>query len=145
MSISLQSLLTPSKTVEVDYPGMDGFVVKLNFLSREELLKLRKSCTTTKFNRGSRQPVEELNDDLFLKNYVASVVKGWKGLKYSYLNELMLVDLTSVKDTEAELEFNDDNALVLMKNSPEFDQFVTEVVGDLSNFSKYSSKASNNK
>lgn len=145
MSISLQSLLTPSKTVEVDYPGMDGFVVKLNFLSREELLKLRKSCTTTKFNRGSRQPVEELNDDLFLKNYVASVVKGWKGLKYSYLNELTLVDLTSVKDTEAELEFNDDNALVLMKNSPEFDQFVTEVVGDLSNFSKYSSKASNNK
>jgi len=145
MSISLQSLLTPSKTVEVDYPGMDGFVIKLNFLSREELLKLRKSCTTTKFNRGSRQPVEELNDDLFLKNYVASVVKGWKGLKYSYLNELTLVDLTSVKDTEAELEFNDDNALVLMKNSPEFDQFVTEVVGDLSNFSKYSSKASNNK
>jgi hypothetical protein len=145
MSISLQSLLTPSKTVEVDFPGMDGFVVKLNFLSREELIKLRKACVTTKFDRKSRQPVEDLNEDLFLKNYVGSVIKGWKGLKYSFLNELMLVDLSGIKDTDDELEYNEENALVLMKNSPDFDQFVTEVVGDLSNFSKFSSKTSNSK
>jgi hypothetical protein len=145
MSVSLQSLLTPSKTVETDYPGYEGFKVNLTFLSREELLKLRKACITTKFDRRTKQPVEELNDELFLKNYVASVVKGWTGLKYSYLNELMLVDLSGVKDLNECLDFSEENALLLMKNSPDFDQFVTDVVGDLSNFSKLSSKPSNNK
>jgi hypothetical protein len=144
-AVKLQSLLTPSKTVEVDYPGFDGFKVKLCFLSREELLKLRKACTTTTFDRKARQPVESLNEDLFLKNYVGSVVKGWTGLKFSFLNELMLVDLSSVEDLNAELEYSEDDALVLMKNSPDFDQFVTEVVGDLSNFSKFSSSNSNKK
>lgn len=143
MGISLQSLLTPSKTVEVDFPDKPGFKVKLAFLSREELVKLRKSCVTTKFNKRTRQPEDELNEDLFLKNYVNSVVKGWTGLKYSYLNTLMLVDLAGVKDLDEELEFNEENALVMMRNSSEFDTFVTEVVGDLGNFTAYSSTGSN--
>lgn len=140
MTISLQSLLTPSKKVEVDYPDKPGFKVTIAFLSREELVKLRKSCITTKFDRKSRQPVEELNEDLFIKNYVSSVVKGWTGLKYSYLQDLMLVDLSSIKDLNEELEYTDENALILMKNSNEFDGFITDVTSDLANFTKYSSK-----
>ena len=136
---SLQSLLTPSKTVEVDFPDMAGFKVQIAFLSREELLKLRKSCITTKFDRKSRQPVEELNDELFLKNYVASVVKGWSGLKFEYLQELMLIE-TEGLDLAEELEFNEENALLLMKNSAEFDGLVTDVTSDLANFTKYSTK-----
>jgi hypothetical protein len=142
MAISLQSLLTPSKTVEADFPGRSGFKVKLSFLSREELIKLRKGCVTTKFNKRTRQPEEELNEELFLKSYVNSVVKGWTGLKYSYLNELMLVDLSGIKNLEDELEYSEENALVMMKNSNEFDSFVTEVVGDLANFTAYSSAQS---
>ena len=40
--VSLASLLTPSKTVTVDYPTLAGFTVDLCYLAREELLKLRK-------------------------------------------------------------------------------------------------------
>ena len=47
--ISLKSLLAPSKTVEFDYPGMEGFKVRLTYLAREELLKLRNKCVTNKF------------------------------------------------------------------------------------------------
>lgn len=139
MSISLQSLLTPSKSVEVDYPGLEGFKVKLTFLSREELVKLRKRCVTTTFDRKARQPMESLDENLFLKNYVKAVVTGWEGLKYEYLEQLMLVDLSSVKDKTLEMEYNEENALVLMKNSTDFDSFVTDVVSDLSNFTKFSS------
>lgn len=137
--ISLQSLLTPEKVVEVDYPGFDGFKLKIAFLSREEIVKIRKKCTITKFDKRTRQPVDELDEDLFLKTYVSAVLKGWKGLKYSYLQELMLVDLSSVDNIEAELEYSQDDALVLMKNSQELDSFVTEITGSLSNFMKYSS------
>lgn len=138
-SISLQSLLTPEKVVEVDYPGFDGFKLKVAFLSREEIVKIRKKCTITKFDKRTRQPVDELDEDLFLKTYVSAVLKGWTGLKYKFLEELMLVDLSSIKDKEEELEYNVDNALVLMKNSQELDSFVTEITGSLANFMKYSS------
>lgn len=137
--VLLQSLLTPSKQVEVEFSSnTPGFKVIVAFLAREELVKLRKNCITTKFDRKTRQPVEELNEELFTKNYVSSVVKGWKGLKYSYLTDLMLVDLSSIKDIDAELEFSEENALVLMKNSTEFDSFITDITSDLTNFRKYS-------
>ena len=141
MSISLQSLLTPQKVVELDYPGYEDFKLKIAFLSREEINKIRKRCTVTKFDKRSRQPLDELDEELFLKAYVAAVVKGWSGLKFRYLQELMLVDLSSVQDLDGELEYNEENALVLLKNSPDVDRFITEVTGDLSNFTKYSSPA----
>ena len=63
--ISLSSLMTPSKTVTMDYPGFPDFTVDVTYLAREELLKLRKRCVSTKFNRKTRQPEEELNEDMF--------------------------------------------------------------------------------
>lgn len=139
MTISLQSLLTPEKVIDVDYPGYDEFKLKLAFLSREELVKIRKKCTVTKFDKKTRQPVDELDEELFLKSYVAGVIKGWTGLKFKYLQELMLVDLSSVDDVEAELPYSEENALILMKNSQEVDSFITEVTSNLGNFMKYSS------
>ena len=52
--VSLGSLLTPSKTVTLDYPEFPGFTVDLCYLSRESLLKLRSKCLTSKFNRKTR-------------------------------------------------------------------------------------------
>lgn len=137
--ISLQSLLTPEKVITADFPGYDGFKLKIAFLSREEVVKIRKKCSITKFDKRTRQPQEELDEDLFLKTYVNAVLKGWEGLKYSYLEELMLVDLSSVKDHSECLEYTQDNALILMKNSTELDTFVTNLTNDLVNFMKYSS------
>lgn len=132
-SISLASLMTPSKTVTIEFSGYTGMTVDLCYLAREELLKLRKKCVTTKFNKKTRQPEEILDEDRFLTEYVNSVVKGWSGLKYRYLEELLLVDVADL-DPESELSYTQDNAELLMKNSNEFDTWVTETVGDLENF-----------
>ena len=131
-TLSLKSLLVPSKSLEVEYPGMPDFKVSLAFLSRETLQTIRKKASKTTFK--NRQPVEELNDELFLELYVKSTVKGWTGLKLKYLEQLAPVDLTG-QDLEAELEYNEENALFLMKNSTNFDSFVSEQVTDLGNFS----------
>ena len=128
-NVSLSSLLTPSKTVTVDYPGMNGFTVDLCYLAREELIKLRNRCLSQKFNRKTRAFDDQLDEDKFLVEYVKAVIKGWKGLKYSYLEELLLVDISSL-DPEDELEFSQDNAETLMKNAGDFDTWVTEVTGD---------------
>lgn len=54
--ISLASLMTPSKTVTIDFPGYKGMTVDLCYLAREELVKLRKKCVTTKFNKKPVNP-----------------------------------------------------------------------------------------
>jgi len=133
--VSLASLLTPSKTVTVDYPGMIGFSVDLCYLAREELLKLRSRCISQKFNRKTRAFDDQLDEDKFLVEYCKAVIKGWKGLKYSYLEELLLVDISALNPDD-ELEFNQENAETLMKNAADFDTWVTEVTGDLENFTK---------
>ena len=60
--VSLASLLTPSKTVTIDYPGIDGFEVDLCYLAREELLKLRNKCLSQKFNKKTRAFEEQLDE-----------------------------------------------------------------------------------
>lgn len=136
-NLSLKSLLVPSKNIEVEYPGLMGFKVSVSFLSRETLVNIRKKATKTVFK--NRQPTEELNDDLFLQLYVQASVKGWTGLKLSYLEQLAPVDLTG-QDLESELEFTEENALFLMRNSSNFDAFISETVTDLGNFQNSSTK-----
>ena len=131
--ISLASLMTPSKTVTVDFPGYTAMTVDLCYLAREELVKLRKKCVTTKFSKKTRQPEEELDEERFLVEYCKAVIKGWSGLKYKYLEELLLVDVSAL-DPEDTLPFTQDNSELLMRNATEFDTWVTETVSDLENF-----------
>ncbi len=134
-NVSLASLLTPSKTVSIDFPGMEGFKVDLCYLAREELIKLRNKSITQKFNKKTRGFEDSLDENKFLVEYVKAIIKGWKGLKYSYLEELLLVDISSL-DPEDELEFTQENAETLMKNATDFDSWVNETTGDLENFTK---------
>ena len=130
--ISLKSLMTPSKTVEFDYPGCDGFKVQLCYLAREELVKLRTRCVSQVFNRKTRGYEEQMDDDKFLTEYTKAVIKGWSGLKLKYLKNLLLVG--EIENEDATLPFNSENVETMMKNSADFDTWVTEMVGDLENF-----------
>ena len=67
MTINLKSLLVPSKTVEVEYPGFPGFKLKISFLSRETLLSIRKKSTKTTFK--NRQASDEFDEDAFITYY----------------------------------------------------------------------------
>ena len=131
--MELKSLLVDSKTTWVEFPGLDGFEVELANLSRKELVALRKKCIEQKFNRKTRAFEETLNDEKFVKEFSHATVKGWKGLKLAYLEDLVLVDLKG-QDKEAELPYDLDNAKHLVENSTEFDNWLNDVVFDLDNF-----------
>lgn len=124
-------MLLPEKVVSFDFPGCEGLTFELAFLSKESNQALYKKCQKTKFDRN-RNEITEFDDDLFLQLYVKSVIKGWKGFKLKYVTELVLADVGS--DPDLELDFNDDNALELMRNSVIFDKWVSEVIADLGNF-----------
>ena len=132
-AVSLATLMTPSKTITMDYAGIDGFTIQVTYLAREELLKLRNRCLKQKFNKKTRQFEDELDDDRFLTEYVKGVIQGWSGLKYKNLGELLLVDVSHLNPDD-ELIYSQENAELLMKNSSDFDTWITETVGELENF-----------
>lgn len=131
---SLKSMLLPEKTVTFEFPGCPGFTVDLTYLSKERNQSIFKKCQKTHIDPRTRQPVEKFDDDLFLEIYVQSIIKGWSGLKLKYLKELLLLDVAEGQE-EDELEFSEDNALDLMKNSTIFDNWISDQISDLGKFS----------
>jgi hypothetical protein len=131
--MELKKLMVDTKSAWVDFPGLDGFSVEVTNLSRKELTGLRKRCTGQKFDRKTRQVVETLDEDKFVKEFSTSVVKGWKGLTLEHLETLILIDVGD-QDPSTEVEFTEENAEVLVTNSTEFDTWLNEVVFDLDNF-----------
>jgi len=130
--MNLKDLVVDSKEVSVDYPGMEGFSVTVAYLNKETLVKMQKRCTVSKFNK-KRQLETEIDFKLFNKEFAAAAVKGWSGLKYKYLESFMVVDLSKVSP-EDELQYNPDNALILLESSNDFDGWLNEVLSDLDTF-----------
>ena len=127
------------KTAWLQFPGYDGFEVKIANLSRKELQALRKRCIKTKFDRKTHQAVEEIDDDKFINEFTKGTIKGWKGFKLKYVQDFVLIDLQD-NDPDAELEYTHENAVSLVQNSTEFDGWVNEVVFDLANFRRAAKK-----
>jgi len=131
--MELKKLMVDVKEVWVDFPGLSGFKIKVANLSRKELTGLRKRCTVQKFDRKTRQVVETLDEDKFVTEFSAAVIKGWEGLTLEHLETLLLID-TDGKDMSEELPYTIENAEVLVSSSTEFDTWLNEVVFDLDNF-----------
>ena len=129
--MNLSSLLIDVKEAWVDFPGLSGFSVNVNSLSRKELKALHTRCLVTKYE--NRQAVQILDEEKFNREFTKAAIKNWKGLKLSYLEDLMLVNIAG-KDPKSELDYSEENAFTLVSNSTAFDQWLTEVVSDLNNF-----------
>jgi hypothetical protein len=137
--MDLKKLMVDTKAVWIDFPGLPGFEVEVANLARKELTGLRKKCTTTKFDRKTRQAVEDLDEEKFVTEFAKSVVKNWKGLTLEHLETLILVDIEG-QDSSQELDYSIENAITLVNSSSEFDTWLNEVVFDLDNFRKGSKR-----
>ena len=131
----IKNLVAKETTSWVEFPDIEGFEVELVYLNREDLMKIRNRSLTFKFNKRTRQREEEIDNDKFLEAYSEKAIKGWKGLKAKHLPDLLPVDISNM-DSEELIEYNEDEALELLKNSTVFDQFVTDCMNDYEQFSK---------
>ena len=52
--MELKKLMVDSKSVWMDFPGLEGFSVEVANLSRKELMSLRKKCTSQNHQRPKR-------------------------------------------------------------------------------------------
>ncbi len=131
----IKSLIAKETVTTVEFPEIDGFMVDLVYLNRDELMKIRNRSLTFKFNKRTRQREEEVDNDKFLEAYSEKAIKGWSGLKYKNLPLLFPADISGANGEE-EIEYSPEEALELLKNSTLFDQFVTDAMNDFEQFSK---------
>ena len=131
--MELNKLMVDTKSAWIEYPGLDGFSVEVVNLSRKELTALRKRCTTTKFDRKTRQPVENLDEEKFVTEFSAASIKNWKGLTLEHLETILLIN-SDGEDPKSEVNYSLENAEILVSNSAEFDTWLNEVVFELDNF-----------
>ncbi len=131
--MELKKLMVDTKSAWIEYPGLDGFSVEVVNLSRKELTALRKRCTTTKFDRKTRQPVENLDEEKFVTEFSAASIKNWKGLTLEHLETILLIN-SDGEDPKSEVNYSIENAEILVSNSAEFDTWLNEVVFELDNF-----------
>ena len=75
----IASLMATETVVDVEFPDIEGFIISLVYLNREDLVKIRNQSLTFKFNKRTRQREEEIDNDKFLAAYTEKAIKDWKG------------------------------------------------------------------
>ena len=130
----LKNLIAKETTSWVEFPDIDSFEIQLAYLNRDDLMKIRNRSLTFKFNKRTRQREEEVDNDKFLEAYAEKSIKDWRGLKAKHLPILFPADISSM-DPEENIEYDEEDALELLKNSTIFDQFITDCMNDFEQFS----------
>ena len=125
--------MVETRDVSVDFEALPGFSVTLGYMSKAVTRRIAKDATTSKMD-GSGNVVSDFDQDAFMVAFCNEAIKGWTGLTYGKLAQLMLIDEDLIEDLDAELPYSEDNAQVLLKQSTIFDNWVNERVGEIATF-----------
>ena len=132
--MKLNDLMVSSVAAWVDYPGFPGLQFEINILSRDEITKIQKDCTTVSYDPLSRRSNEIMDEAKFLEAYGKRVVTNWKGLTYYYLQDFVVIDTTKIPDLKEEFPYDPDSVGTLLKNSTTFDNWVSAIQESRSTF-----------
>jgi|688.fasta_scaffold08347_7 hypothetical protein len=130
----IQSYLKSKLEAWIPFEGMPGFEIKLAYLSREELNRIRTAATRITFNPKSKVKEENVDSEIFMKEYIKACILDWKGFTLEYASKLLPIEVPKGVDLEEEIQFSTEEAYDLTKNSPSFDSWLSEAVGDLEHF-----------
>ena len=132
----LSSMLTNKLEAWIEMEGFDGFEVKVAYLSRDELNKIRNNVTRVSWSPKTRQKEETLDSELFISEFVKACVVDWKGFTLDHASRLLPLDIPEGTDLSTEVEFTPEEAVALASNSNVFDAWLNDVIFDLANFQR---------
>ncbi len=132
--LNFASLVLDAKTVEFDFPSMEGFKVKITYTTAEKYASLRKECVTTKLDPNTGYPMESVDQEKWNSAFCKQTISGWTGLTYEFLATMILLDESAIEDMSEEVEYSEEGAETLLKHSKAFDAWVKERMSDLNNF-----------
>jgi len=130
----LTDLKINKNEITVEFPRFKNFKVRMRYVTRDELAEMREKTTSITFDRASRARKEDVDTDKFMDSYIKKAIINWSGLTYETIGALVPVDLTD-KNLAEEIPYSHENALWLVKNSTEFDTFISDTMNQVDLFS----------
>ena len=135
MTVKIQGLIDEAieKGVStwVEYPGIDGFVVQVGFVGKEDFFKITDEAKTTAWVKHRRE--EKIDRVKLTKKWAKKAILGWRGLTLGKLRELIPIEVRP-EDEDEEVPCDDENKFALLYNSTDFDIWLTEVSTSPENF-----------
>lgn len=128
--MELNELLKEKQELSAWVEYRDGFKVHIRHLPRRELKALRKRATRKDWDKRSHQPVDIIEDDIILQG-LADCVLGWKGLTREVALGVLPITEEAAEKIEGELPFTKTNALALIKEAYDFQEWLQDKVTDL--------------
>lgn len=130
----LKDLQINTNNIEVEYPRFKSFKLKMCYIPRDEVTDMRDKAVSASFNRLERRREEKVDTDKFMDAYIKRAIVGWSGLTYEIVTALVPVTVDEAK-LHQEISYSHDDAMWLVKNSSEFDSFVTDTMNQVDLFS----------
>jgi len=133
-AISIKSIKLNTKTIDLNFPEYPTFVVQIGYLSTELSRKMYKESYVTKLDPESGVPFEEVDNNVFAEQFCRHAIKGWSGLTYEILSNLMLIEIPDDVDPSVEIDYSPENALALYLESVALNRWVTMSCKSLTKF-----------
>lgn len=118
----------------IEYPRFNKFKLKMRYIPRDELTSIRERSTKIGFNRATRAREDVVDTDKFMDEYIQKAISGWEGLTYNIVSTLVPIEVDNSK-LEVEIPYSHEDAMWLVKNSSEFDTFISETMANVEAFS----------
>jgi len=136
MQLKLNALLrkdTDSINSELEYKGL---VLNVRYMSRSALLAMSRNCMVMRYDDKKKVREQQLDGDRFTKEFAKATISGWKNATPLLLADIIPLDLSALtqEQKEAELPFELDSVLTLLKTAYDMDAFVQDFVTDIKNF-----------
>jgi len=141
--IDIKSLLekkeVPERWFTFDPKEFPGFECKLRYMNRSKLSSLATKFTRSIWRKQARQRVDELDTQAFKKAWLPTILIGWRGLTFEYLDQLIGLDKSELKnqkiDLTQEVPFDLKVAEVLIEEAYNFDEWLVSMTTDRGIFS----------
>lgn len=139
MSLNLKSVVsTHDLSREFEYPGISGFFVTLGYVGKSKLREIGRRSTVIRFKNHKEIP--DIDDEKMTKYTTQAAILGWRGLTVKGVKQLIVLDINGVPGETIEekeqypVDFTEENAELLLRESMHFDEWVSNIIMDLSRF-----------
>ena len=143
--MSFKNLAKKDAFAQFSYPGLEGFIVNLKHLNKDEANRVGDYCSIKKYNPRTKAYDYDFDVEKY-KDYMAEhIIVDWKGLTYEKLNKMVVLDMNELKTAGVQMsdtvEPTFENKKELLEMSIDFSNWVSDMIREAQNFAELQKKA----
>ena len=119
---------------EFSCPYIKDFKVEIAYASKFVLNQIREVAREIHGNPRTGQKEERMNEDKLRDEYARQIIRGWRGLTPTKLQDILPGVEFSDDDGGRDIEFGHDVAVALLEASLEFEAWVIDIATEVKNF-----------